>query len=532
MATNPFVAKPYQTNSQTKQSTPKQSQTAAASSVSKPPANAFMQGLSGAWKGVTNFANSINPFNPANNTANPNAVQPTSKAGLPNAGQTPQIAKTATNVINAAKNAYNSVQIDPNMNVSLNGNKPATPVTNPLKPATPQSVVATPPAQTDGYQATTPPVPTYTPPTSPTNTGGGTGGGTGGTDAQSSVINNLANTTNPDLRQQVINSMANFQNPQYEKAYKTLQDLQNEAATAQAGTENVEGGAPITASDQAGQAGILNRLYAAKIAAAQTGVSNALALGGQQQTGLQSAITATQPQLGQFGQTYYQPPTSAMGGTQGGGNQGGIQLSGAPANDLNTLADAVVNGRMDYQTAMSQLSGYGTAVANQLMGAIQKKNPQFNFNLSASSAGTQQVGQQLSASVPVANQALDALQVAFNNLGGLSGSSVPFIQEFSQNVAMQTGLGRDNVSSFKGALAEARSRINAALTGIIGVDAAGAQANALLPENMTPRELPQKIAAAKQYMQNQLSHYTQSGVQGGGASSGGGSGGVWASLGD
>lgn len=336
----------------------------------------------------------------------------------------------------------------------------------------------------------------------------------GGTDAQGNVIQNMANTTNPTTYQQVVNSLANFQNPQYTTAYQNLQNIQNEAASAQAGTENVAGGAPITASDQAGQSGILSRLYEAKIANAQTAVTNALTAGGQQLTGLEYAQGSLQPQLGNYGQTYYNP-LSAFGGTQGG--QGGQGLD--PQTQASQLASLVASGQLDYATASSQMSYAGQQGTSLLRNAILAQNPQFNFNLSTSSAGTQQQGQQIRTGQVSANQALDSLQVAFNGLSGLTSTSIPFINQLTQGLSMQTGIGRQQTSAFLGALNEARSQVSAILSSLIGVNQAGTMSYTLLPDNMIPSEVPAKIAAAKQYIQQRVNAYTQSGNQQGGTSS-------------
>ena len=306
---------------------------------------------------------------------------------------------------------------------------------------------------------------------------------------------------NQGLFGQLITGLANAPqtNPDVAQARQNLQNLQNEYAQQTGNIEANRGGLSL----QGGQEGLLNRLFATKQAAAQEALSSALTSQQLQQQALGQAAGLAAPQLGMAGQVPYLPATGAQGnilGTQGTGL------------DIGSLAKQVTNGQMTIDQANSAL-GNNIALTGALRSAIIQQNPNFNFSLSSSSGSTQGVGQQLRAAIPPANQALDALQLAFNKLGSLSGSSIPLIQEISQNVAMQSGIGRENVSQFQGALQEARSRIDAALTGVIGVDAAGRQANALLPDNMTPKEIPGKIAAAKQYLQNQLESYTGSGQQ-------------------
>ncbi len=249
----------------------------------------------------------------------------------------------------------------------------------------------------------------------------------------------------------------------------------------------------------------------ARLAGLSAAEQAALAGTGQQLTGASQEANA----LGTAGGLI---PEALRYGTTGGG--GALD----PNTQIQSLAQAVAGGGttgMDYGTAYSQLSSaYGPVIANQLLPAIQKINPNFNVALSKASVGTQATGQQIAAAIPPANQALDALQIAFNGLSSLQqgnvpllNMSVPILGQLAQGASLTLGPGRTAASNFQGALAEARARIDGALQGIIGVDAAAAQANALLPDNMVPSELPGKIAAAKQYLQNQLQSYTSSGQQ-------------------
>lgn len=247
--------------------------------------------------------------------------------------------------------------------------------------------------------------------------------------------------------------------------------------------------------------------------AALQGTGQQLTAQQQQQTGLLGAGGLAKPETAAFGQTVFNPATEQYE------NSGGGNLD--PQSQASQLAQLVSSGQMDYNTAVTQMGQYGAAGVPALRNAILSKNPNFNFNLSQSSAQTQAIGQQIAAAIPPANQALDTLQNAFNALPKLESTSIPILNQFTQGAAMASGIGRDQASAFQGALNEARARIDGALQGVIGVDAAAAQATALLPDNMIPSEIPQKIAAAKQYLQNQVQSYTQSGQQG---QSGGSSG--------
>lgn len=228
------------------------------------------------------------------------------------------------------------------------------------------------------------------------------------------------------------------------------------------------------------------------------------ALSGQA-TAAFAGATAVAPVQVPYSNQYIDPTT---GQPIGGGSAG--QLPPDAQNIVNTYAQQVQSGAMTRADAESRLAPYGIAGTNALATALGSN---FNTNASNASGATTAIGQQLQAAIPAANQALDALQTAFTNLPSLQQTGLPLLNQITQGTAMLSGMGRDQASAFQGALQEARSRIDAALAGAIGVNAATEQAKALLPDNMVPSELPQKIAAAKQYLQNQLASYTTSGNQ-------------------
>lgn len=312
--------------------------------------------------------------------------------------------------------------------------------------------------------------------------------------------------------------------PDVQTARKALQDSQ--MAEAEALSQNSQN--PIPLEFQQGRDRVLKDQYLQQ----QTALSNTLnsnvtaqgqrlgllsnTLGnattqqGVQQSALTSAAGLVSPTLGGYNQQPFYPSTGQFGAGQGGTNALS-QLPPQAQTAVNSYAEQVRNGSMTRQDAESRLSAYGVGGTNALNEVLGQG---FNTNASNASAGTTAVGQQIQAALPPANQALDALQTAFSNLPGIQSTSIPYINGFMQNLAMNSGIGRDQASAFQGALNEARSRIDAALVGAIGVNAAAAQSHALLPDNMIPSEIPQKIAAAKQYLQNQVTSYTQSGQQG------------------
>lgn len=246
-----------------------------------------------------------------------------------------------------------------------------------------------------------------------------------------------------------------------------------------------------------GREGVLNRTSLARQQALGTQMGNELQGTGQQLTAQQ------QQQSGMVNAAGLTPNALRYGGAAGGTMN--------PIQAIPTYAQDVVKGRMTIDQANAALGG-DIGMTTALRNEIQKTNPDFNFTQSAASAKTLAEGQTLETASKPAIFALDQLQNAYSNLGPASSSNVPFFSNLAQNWAMQTGIGRDQVSSYLGALNEARSKISGVLSSIIGVDQAGRQANTLLPDGMTPSEVPAKIQAAKEYLANQVESYKGSGA--------------------
>ncbi len=316
-------------------------------------------------------------------------------------------------------------------------------------------------------------------------------------------------------------------------SYQTLQDQlsANAAEQAKLKSDYAEANKNVQTSGigsimATGQGNIMQNTLATKqgALASQAGaLSTQLGAAQAQQniglTGLQNAQNAYAPITPGYNQQVLNPITGQPVNQTGGSGTGAMSILPPQGQQMvQSLAQQVNEGKMTRADAESRLSAYGQPGIEALNQALGEG---FNTNASNASAGTTAQGQQLSAAIPPANQALDMLQTAFNSLGPITGSNIPLLQQFAQNIAMQTGIGRTNVSNFQGALQEARSRIDAALAGVIGVNAASTQAHALLPDNMTAQELPGKIAAAKEYLQNQLKSYQSSGSQTGSSTGGG-----------
>lgn len=313
------------------------------------------------------------------------------------------------------------------------------------------------------------------------------------------------------------------------ETYNMLNEQLAQSRNNQAGAEVQNRLNPIPIGDQTGREAVIRNQYLAEqnsLASRAQGATNlygpsvsaAATAQGQQYGAANNAASLASPVQVPYSNQVISPVT---GQSIGGGGTG--QLPQQAQDFVNSLAQQVKDGRMTREDAESRLSAYGQPGLQGLNAALGSS---FNTNASNASAATTATGQQIAAAIVPARQALDALQGAFDALPGIQKTSIPILNQFSQNAAMTAGPGRAQASAFQAALQEARSRIDAALVGSIGVNAAAAQASALLPDNMVPSEIPNKIAAAKMYLENQLASYTQSGQQGnpnvaGGMNSGG-----------
>lgn len=260
----------------------------------------------------------------------------------------------------------------------------------------------------------------------------------------------------------------------------------------------------------------------------------------QQNLGSQlEGLSAQQSALQQLGQSYLSgagvaAPVQVPYGNQfldpttgqpiGGGAAGGTLQSA-----VGNIAQKIQNGTMGYDQGVQALGAYGQAGVNALQ---QILGPQFdivgsNARAAANAANIEQTGTtggQIQKAADSAIQALNTLQSAYNTLGSFTGgSNVPIFNQISQNIAMSTGLGREAVSGYQGALKEARAQINAVLAPIVGVESANATSNSLLPDNMIPSEIPKKIAAAVEYINQRVAAFTQANPLGQTSGSGGGS---------
>lgn len=191
---------------------------------------------------------------------------------------------------------------------------------------------------------------------------------------------------------------------------------------------------------------------------------------------------------------------------------GGGDMSSA----VKLQVDRVLNGSSSYDQAVQALSAYGQLGVNELQRALGP-----NFDIAASNANAaakaQALGQNVQQGKAAANaaisakQALDALQVAYNGLSALQtgsigfGQNVPVLSQLEQFASMASGVGRERTSAYVTALNEARAQVRGVL-GMAGVNPtdAGDIVDTLLPSGMKPAEVPAKISAAKNYLDQRV----------------------------
>ena len=301
----------------------------------------------------------------------------------------------------------------------------------------------------------------------------------------------------------------------YQKAVENQQKLRSNIAGKIGDIESDN----IPLEFQQGRAQAMSRQFSAQELAAQQAVTQqqqGLQYGIQQQgleqQALQQAASLSQPQLNQYGQTYYNPLDPAGGG-------------GDFSGSLDTYAKGMANNSISPSQVPSSIANNPVLFA-QLIQRAQQMNPSFNptqwqANTAAQSTALQQnvtTGLTMQRSADAAYQALDSLQSTYSSLGpNAQGSllgltpNIPLISQAAQGLGMATGLGREQISAFQGSLKEARAQINTVLAPLVGVDSANATSQSLLPDNMVPSEIPQKIAAAKEYIRQRVQAFTTTG---------------------
>lgn len=164
--------------------------------------------------------------------------------------------------------------------------------------------------------------------------------------------------------------------------YQRLNKQIGDTRLAEAGALEHQGLAPIPMGDITGRQAVIRQQYESRLAglgAQAQGATNlfgpsisAATTGqGQQYSQAQNAANLAQPQLGAFGQGYYNP-LDTNGGAAG---AGGGALN--PINNISSLAQQVISGQISPQQAYA-MGGSVPNFQGALNAAIQQANPGFN----------------------------------------------------------------------------------------------------------------------------------------------------------
>ena len=226
---------------------------------------------------------------------------------------------------------------------------------------------------------------------------------------------------------------------QYLDANARLQALQTEAANQSA---NIQG-SRTNLAEAGGEQGILQNLVANQsaalgneMAAAQASAGAATTQQQAQQSGLAAAGGLVQPQLGQYGQAYYQPLNAGANGAGAGGT--GVSPSDPFYGTMQTYAQMMVNGQIS--SIPSSVTGNPVLQA-QLIQMAQQINPNFNINQATATGQTQQAQTQQQQTYQSAAQQAKNLGIQLNQLittAGINPSDVNALNSFIQKMATNT----------------------------------------------------------------------------------------------
>lgn len=249
-------------------------------------------------------------------------------------------------------------------------------------------------------------------------------------------------------------------------ANQQLQQLRNQYATAVGNIESQ----PIPLEFQQGRAQVLGRQYASQEAAAQSALTNAMGIRGQNIGAMQSAITAMQPRTLQGGQYQVSPTGQEIGAGFAGGLEKQRQVS-----------------NFDYNTQTGQNFAKMAAELEQPMQALHLVGQQVSQFIQQNGLNNQ--------TSPMANQAINTYLAQANPAAYTS--LVAAGTEAKNLIARIAGMGSDLVPT---------ELTNAA--------------NAMNIENMTARDIQAFIEAVDALGQSRLSTMQQSAqaAQGGGYS--------------
>lgn len=276
---------------------------------------------------------------------------------------------------------------------------------------------------------------------------------------------------------------------------------------------------------QQGRAQVVQQAATEQQAALSQGVQNAITARGQDINALQQAGNLAAPQVGQYGQTFYDPL-----------NQGASSMGGGNMNPVAAIpgyAQQVAGGSMSYDQAMAAL-GSNPAFAAELNAQIRAINPNFSAvqsNANAAVQGTtlQQTAQQSNA-LQLASQnaykALSLLNESYNDLGALQKTPVPLMNKLTGFISANSGIGAADTQAYNTAIQEARAAVSQVLSAVGNTPSySESTAQAIIPDNAGPDQIAAAIETVEQLIQQKVSSFANPGIApqfGGGAPGGGG----------
>jgi len=320
-----------------------------------------------------------------------------------------------------------------------------------------------------------------------------------------------------------LSSLAKGGSPGVQAANEALVNFRKNAANYRADIY----GAPSSARVMQGRDAQVQLANAQTDSALASGVANALTGQGQQLTALQGAATLAAPQLGAYGQAYYDPLNPGAGG--GAGGAGNLN----PVAAIPSYAQQVAGGGMSYDQAVSAL-GNNPAFVAALNAQVRQINPNFsavqsNANASVQGSTLQQTAQQSNA-LQLASQnaykALDLLSTSYNGLGGLQKTPIPLVNKGANLISSNLGLNASNTQAYQTAIQEARAAVSQVLSAVGNTPTySESTAKAIIPDNAGPDQIASAIRTVEQLIQQKVQSFSQPGIApqfGGGTNGSGG----------
>jgi hypothetical protein len=317
-----------------------------------------------------------------------------------------------------------------------------------------------------------------------------------------------------------ITSAAQTSGEQVTKTAEQIADIQKQAAQAQGSLQTSGELSPVAQ----GRGAVIGQTAAAQEAALQSQLANQLQAGQQAISAYGTAAGLAQPQLGAYGQTYYNPMTGTTG-------SGEVAQTDPFYKTLQTYAQLRASG----QETQVPSSISGNAVLNaQVTKMAQAINPSYNANvtgaLGTSAADLATKASELQANMNGAEANFDLLKNIAKQ-GGVNDNNVPILNTLQNNVSR--GLtSNDSVVSFQSLIQGVRSQYAAVLGGgTVTVESLN-EAKSLIPDDVSLSALDSlgvnlKSDAANRIagIQNQIKSLTSGGTQTSGGTS-------WANIAD